>query len=198
MISNLTPTVKILLIINVIAFFLMGIDREYAIIHFALWDYRSALFQPFQLLTHMFMHANMFHLFGNMLGILFFGSILEQLLGQNRFLSLYLVCGFGAGVCTLLLNYYANSQETVSLGASGAVFGVVTSFALVFPNMPLQLLFPPISLKAKYMVLLYLVFELSFGLQNRQGDNIGHFAHLAGMLFAFIMIKLVWRIPKKY
>jgi membrane associated rhomboid family serine protease len=132
-----------------------------------------------------------------MLGLVFFGSILEQVLGQNRFLLLYLVCGLGAGLLSLLVDDY-RGDITPMVGASGAVYGVVTSFALIFPNMPLQMLFPPISLKAKYMVLLYLVFEVAYSVQNIPGDRVAHGVHLAGMLFGFIMIKLIWRISKKY
>ncbi len=194
---QLTPFVRLLLLLNVAAFLLMQVDIEFAIIHFALWDYKSELFQPYQLLTHTFMHANFFHIFTNMLGLVFFGSILEQVLGQNRFLLLYLVCGLGAGTLSLMVDAY-NGDMTPSIGASGAVFGVVASFALIFPNMPLQLLFPPIRLKAKYMVLLFVIFELSYSLQNLPGDKIGHTAHLAGMLFALIMIKFIWKIPKRY
>lgn len=195
--TQLTPFVRLLLLLNVAAFLLMQVDFEFAIIHFALWDFKLQLFKPYQLLTHMFMHANFFHIFANMLGLVFFGSILEQVLGQNRFLLLYLVCGLGAGALSLVIDAY-NGDTTPSIGASGAVFGVVASFAMIFPNMPLQLLFPPIRLKAKYMVLLFVVFELSYSLQSLPGDKIGHAAHLAGMLFAFIMIKFIWKIPKRY
>lgn len=194
---QITPFVRLLLLLNVAAFLLMQVDIEFAIINFALWDYKSELFQPYQLLTHIFMHANFFHIFTNMLGLVFFGSILEQVLGQNRFLLLYLICGLGAGALSLGVDAY-NGDMTPSIGASGAVFGVVASFALIFPNMPLQLLFPPIRLKAKYMVLLFVIFELSYSLQNLPGDKIGHTAHLAGMLFALIMIKFIWKIPKRY
>lgn len=194
---QITPFVHLLLLLNVAAFLLMQVDIEFAIINFALWDYKSELFQPYQLLTHIFMHANFFHIFTNMLGLVFFGSILEQVLGQNRFLLLYLICGLGAGALSLGVDAY-NGDMTPSIGASGAVFGVVASFALIFPNMPLQLLFPPIRLKAKYMVLLFVIFELSYSLQNLPGDKIGHTAHLAGMLFALIMIKFIWKIPKRY
>jgi membrane associated rhomboid family serine protease len=197
--TNLAPTVQILIILNVIAFILSSLYPEYAI-HFALWDIQSPYeekFQPYQLLTYMFMHAGFFHIFSNMLGLVFFGSILEQVLGQNRFLLLYLVCGLGAGLLSLLVDDY-RGDITPMVGASGAVYGVVTSFALIFPNMPLQMLFPPISLKAKYMVLLYLVFEVAYSVQNIPGDRVAHGVHLAGMLFGFIMIKLIWRISKKY
>ncbi|MCU0437360.1 MAG: rhomboid family intramembrane serine protease [Raineya sp.] len=194
---NLTPTVRILLILNVIAFILTKVYPEYADA-FALCYINNPSeypFEPYQLLTYMFMHAGPMHIFSNMLGLIFFGSILEQVLGQNRFLLLYLVCGLGSGVLSLLVNY----QNTGAMvGASGAVFGIVTSFALIFPNMPLQMLFPPISLKAKYMVLLYIIFEVSLMMQNLPGDKIAHGAHLAGMLFGFMMIKLIWRIPKRY
>lgn len=194
---NLTPTIRILLILNVVAFISSGMDKEYAMMHFALWDFKTELFQPYQLLTSMFMHANFMHILSNMLGLLFFGSILEQVLGKNRFLLLYLVCGLFAGVLTSIYHYY-QPTVTYSIGASGAVLGIAASFALIFPNMPLQMLFPPISLKAKYMVLLYVVFDLGLMVQNSPLDNIGHVAHLAGMLIGFIMIKLIWRIPKRY
>jgi membrane associated rhomboid family serine protease len=194
---QLTPFVRSLLLLNVAAFLLMQVDIEFAIYHFALWDFKHELFKPYQLLTHIFMHANFFHIFSNMLGLVFFGSILEQVLGQNRFLLLYLVCGLGAGVLSLVADAY-NGDMIPSIGASGAVFGVVASFAMIFPNMPLQLLFPPIRLKARYMVLLFVIFELSYSLQNLPGDKIGHTAHLAGMFFALIMIKFIWKIPKRY
>lgn len=193
----LTPTVRTLLILNIVAFILMTMNFEYAIENFALWDIQTPYFKPYQLLTHMFMHANFFHIFSNMLGLVFFGSVLEQVLGTNRFLLLYMICGIGAGALSLGVDYY-NGDIIPSIGASGAVFGVVTSFALIFPNLVLQLLFPPIPLKAKYLVLLYLVFEVSYMWQNLPGDRVGHLAHLAGMLLGFIMIKLVWKIPKRY
>jgi membrane associated rhomboid family serine protease len=100
-------------------------------------------------------------------------------------------------VVSLVADAY-NGDMIPSIGASGAVFGVVASFAMIFPNMLLQLLFPPIRLKAKYMVLLFVIFELSYSLQNLPGDKIGHTAHLAGMFFALIMIKFIWKIPKRY
>jgi membrane associated rhomboid family serine protease len=194
---NLTPTVRTLLILNIIAFIGCQMDWEYAKDNFALWDFKAELFQPYQLLTSMFMHRTFMHIFGNMMGLLFFGSILEQVLGQNRFLLLYLVCGLFAGVSASIYYYY-QPIITYATGASGAVLGIAASFALIFPNMPLQMLFPPIRLKAKYMVLLYVVFDLGLMIQNSPLDNIGHVAHLAGMLFGFIMIKLIWRIPKRY
>lgn len=193
----LTPTVRTLLFLNILAFVLMSIDFDFAIAEFALWDIDTPFFKPYQLLTHMFMHANFFHIFSNMLGLVFFGSILEQVLGSNRFLILYMVCGLGAGVLSLVVDYY-KGDIIPSIGASGAVFGVVTSFALIFPNLVLQLLFPPIPMKAKYLVLMYLVFEVSYMWQSLPGDRVGHMAHLAGMLLGFIMTKLIWKIPKRY
>jgi len=196
---NLTPTARILLILNVVAFILKEMYPEYAgqFVLYYINNPQEYPFQPYQLLTYMFLHADWMHIMGNMLGLLFFGSILEQVLGQNRFLLLYLVCGLGSGALSLVVNYL-NMNQGAMLGASGAIFGIVTSFALIFPNMPLQMMFPPIRLKAKYMVALYVVFEAAYSMQNLPGDNIAHGAHLAGMLFGFIMIKLIWRIPKRY
>ncbi len=103
---TLTPTVRTLLILNIVAFILMSMNFEYAIENFALWDIQTPYFMPYQLLTHMFMHANFFHIFSNMLGLVFFGSVLEQVLGTNRFLLLYMICGIGAGALSLGVDYY--------------------------------------------------------------------------------------------
>ncbi len=83
------------------------------------------------------------------------------------------------------------------VGASGAVFGIIMAFALIFPNLQMMLLFPPIPIKAKYLVLFYAIFEIYAIAQNRPDDNVAHFAHVGGMLFAFLLIRY-WRIPRHY
>ena len=185
--NNLTDVVKQLIIINAIIFIGLSLPitaqfKEY----FILFPPGSAYFKPIQLVTHMFNHANMSHLFFNMLGLYFFGPMIERIWGPKKFLFYYLFCGFGAMVLHLILG--GNSPV---LGASGAISGVVLAFAMMFPNVQIMLLIPPIPMKAKYMVLLFLGFDLFMGLGNFS-DGIAHFAHLGGALFGFLLI-LFWR-----
>ncbi|RNI29510.1 rhomboid family intramembrane serine protease [Rufibacter immobilis] len=247
----ITPMVRNLLIINVLMYFLS--DRLFPTELFALHDMRSELFRPHQFVTHMFMHANLMHLFGNMFSLFIFGPLLERYWGEKRFLIFYLVTGLGASLLYSSIRYYEislvldgvtaymqnpdpidfkNLLETAGinmrnmesflvefnrnptnasaimqskayasglsevvlnspmLGASGAVFGILMAFGMLFPNTELMLLFFPIPIKAKYFVFMYGAFELYSGVNRMPGDNVAHFAHLGGMLFAFILLKL--------
>jgi membrane associated rhomboid family serine protease len=109
-----------------------------------------------------------------------------------------LVTGIGSGVVQLLVMYLqiryfgALGMPPLTIGASGAVFGLLLAFGMLYPNAPIYLFFIPIPIKAKYMVIGYGVLEFFFGLGNRAGDNVAHFAHLGGMLFGIILI-LYWR-----
>jgi membrane associated rhomboid family serine protease len=279
----LPPIVKNLIIINVILavaqHVLWGSFRISLPDYLGLHYFRSDLFRPWQLVTHLFMHgdpeslqATMLHLLSNMFALWMFGSILEHRWGPKRFLIFYLVCGLGAAFCHLgvlslqyepvvhsyqaFLNnstldqfnlfiqhhlepgadprimkrlgeiyegwnndpgntyfaklsqqrlhdyiYGARSVEGIHLsgmldeatvGASGAVFGVLFAFGYLFPNLELMFIFPPIPIKAKWFVALYAIFELYAGLRNSAGDNVAHFAHLGGMLFAFLLLR-IWR-----
>lgn len=215
---NTIPTVtKNLLIINVILFLAaivaerLGIDlAEFLGLHFILADN----FNVSQLITYMFMHANFLHIFFNMFAVWMFGRILEQVWGPKRFLTYYLVCGIGAGIIQEVVQYvyyaqvlsdYANvntgfaiipMQEYLNMmttvGASGAVYGILLAFGMLFPNQSLFIFPLPIPIKAKYFVIGYAVIELWSGLRNSGGDNVAHFAHLGGMLFGLILI-LYWR-----
>ncbi|HEX4886785.1 MAG TPA: rhomboid family intramembrane serine protease [Luteibaculaceae bacterium] len=161
----------------------------------------SENFRPWQIVTHMFMHGDFFHLLFNMYALWMFGSTLEQVWGARKFLIFYFVCGLGAALTYTLVRMYElqGADEAVAcvanaipvLGASGAVFGVLLGFGMLFPNTELMLLFFPIPIKAKYFVLGYGAIELYTGLKHTPGDNVAHFAHLGGMIFAFILIK-VW------
>lgn len=214
--SVLPIVVKNLLIINVL-FFLATIATD-VVLHIDLKDYLglhyigASDFQPFQLVTYMFMHGNFAHLFFNMFALWMFGNTLENIWGANRFLLFYFVCGIGAGLVQELVQYiqfvttlegyepvriaanhiismddYLNMMTTV--GASGAVYGILLAFGMMFPNSTLYIYFA-IPIKAKWFVLLYGIIELYSGLNG--ADNVAHFAHLGGMLFGLILI-LYWK-----
>jgi membrane associated rhomboid family serine protease len=194
---RITDVVKNLLIINVLMYFatryLWGNPDRFIL---ALFYPTSDFFHPYQLVTHMFMHADINHLLLNMLGLYMFGSSLEAFWGSKKFLFFYLFCGFGSMILYLLVRYLEvglNVDNTPMLGASGAIFGLMAGYAMLFPNNIISLLFPPISLPAKYFVLIYAAAELFFGLGIvNVGKGVAHFAHLGGALFGFLLI-LYWR-----
>ncbi len=280
----LPPIVKNLIIINVLFAILQtvlggrGIDlADYLGLHY----WKSALFRPWQLVTHLFMHGSAFdlnatvlHLFSNMFALWMFGSVLENYLGPKRFLTFYFVCGLGAAFCHLAVlgygyhtleqgvaafynnptadqfnrllqqndwntgmalapsnridlaklneawqmnpgsseylsiarselhhtlygradavtgHYFHGLYDEATVGASGAVFGMLFAFGYLFPNTLLYFYFL-VPIKAKWFVLFYGIFELYNGIRNSAGDNVAHFAHLGGMLFAFLLLR-VW------
>ncbi len=122
-----------------------------------------------------------------------FGSILENIWGPKRFLNFYLLCGLGAASLQLAISSF-NNQYTILLGASGAVFGLLVAFAMMFPNTELQLYFL-IPIKAKYLVIGYALFELYSGFFSF--DNVAHFAHLGGLAVG-IIIMLIWKRNKTF
>ena len=158
----------------------------------------SQFFQPFQMATHMFMHGDIMHLAFNMLSLYIFGPMVEAVWGHKRFLLYYLICGVGAYLLHLGVQWWELEQAGMDprswnvpmLGASGAIFGIYVAFAYLFPNQVISLLFPPISLKAKYFVLIMAGLELFYGVRG-YSTGIAHFAHLGGALFGFIMI-MIW------
>ncbi len=149
---------------------------------------RLRLWQP---VTYMFMHADLWHLLLNMWPLWMFGRTLEYELGSRRFLLYYMVCGVGAGLVQLLMYHLMPPSDiAATLGASGAVFGILLAFGMLHPNDRIGLLFPPIVLKAKWFVAVYGVIELFAGIRGSFSpvDNIAHFAHLGGMLFGFVLL----------
>jgi membrane associated rhomboid family serine protease len=164
----------------------------------------------------MFMHGGLGHIFFNMFALYMFGGQLERLWGPQRFLNYYIICGLGgfflhelfvgielnnvygtffpafdqpSGVSNQLWTMQLDAEFGRVVGASGAVFGILLAFGMLFPNTRLMLLFPPIPIKAKYFVIGYGILELSLALDNASGDNVAHFAHLGGMLFGYILLK---------
>ena len=207
-INNIAPITKKLIILNLIVFglqnFVPGFDEN-----FVLYPHQAPQFEPYQLITHMFMHADFTHLFSNLFGIFMFGSSVEYKLGDKKFLIFYLVTGLGAAILHLLFlnwevgelfNYWTNLVDggvnkfaDVNMrGASGALFGILAAFATLFPNHKIFLLIFPVPVKAKILILIYAVFELISGLSRIPGDNVAHFAHLGGALVGWLMI-LEWR-----
>jgi len=196
---NLLPeVVKNLLIINILFFaaqnlfaYKFGIDIvEKLGLHFML----SSEFRPYQFITYMFLHGGFGHLFFNMFALYMFGTSVENTWGPKRFLTYYIICGIGAAIVHYLIFYfYQNPTENmfdapVIIGASGAVFGLLLAYGMLFPNQVIYVQFI-IPMKAKYFVALYGAVELFSGLGNSASDNVAHFAHLGGMLFGFILIK---------
>lgn len=185
----LPTAVKHLLIINLIVFLAtIALERYglYAITNsMALWSIQSGLFKIWQPLTYMFMHASIDHIFFNMFALWMFGCILENYWGTKRFLIYYLVCGLGAAAINLLV---APGGPTV--GASGAVYGILLAFGMTFPNEYIYLYFL-LPIKAKWFVVIYAALELFEGVFHSM-DGIAHFAHLGGMLFGLLLI-LWWR-----
>jgi membrane associated rhomboid family serine protease len=219
-IQNLTPVVKNLLIINILFFaatyILKGLDFS-MLRWFAAFYPSSTLFKPWQIITYMFMHADLGHIFSNMLGLFFMGPIIEQTFGSKRFFNYYFFTGIGAlilhftvqaielhsatGLFFININTFEPQsaaqiqviKQTLTdpiLGASGSVFGVLIAIFLLYPDLEF-ILFPfPIPIKVKYFVPLYVLYELYGGLRPAPGDSVAHFAHLGGALFGFILIKI--------
>lgn len=181
---RLTPVVKNLIIINVIVF-IGGMLAPRIGYYLAMWSPNTGQFQPYQLFTYMFVHGDFMHLFFNMLGFAFIAPMVESFWGPKRFTTFILVTGIGAGVFHLLVEYYLRGSSVPMVGASGALYGVLMGFGMLFPNMEIMLLIPPIPIKAKYLVIL--LGGLTF-LMDRSGQ-VAHFTHLGGVIFAFILIK---------
>ena len=230
--ANIPPVVKNLLIINVIFFIATNIfangNHSLLVEYLAVYYFDSPLFRSWQVISYMFMHGGMAHIFFNMFALFTFGSTVENSLGSKRFLNFYLITGLGAlalqmivqaielysavGQVTLDLNTISSfdlSQHQIQviqeiyrvpmLGASGAIFGLLIAFGMLFPNMELFIMFIPVPIKAKYIIPVYIVVELFLGVAQFSGDSVAHFAHLGGALFGYILIKL-WGVnsPRKF
>ncbi len=156
---------------------------------FALWPIQSGAFMPWQPLSYAFLHGSPTHLFFNMLALWMFGAEIERLWGGKRYLQFLLASTLAAAAVQLLWTLMIGSRGP-TVGASGATFGLLLAFGMMFPNRTIMPLFPPIPMKAKYFVVLFGALELIFGVTG--GSGIAHFAHLGGMLGGFLMIRY-WR-----
>jgi membrane associated rhomboid family serine protease len=211
----LPPVIKNLIIINGLMFLAQVTVKNtpwgdlYDI--FALHTWQSPLFQPWQFVTHMFMHGDFGHLFFNMIALWMFGSVLENVWGPKRFLTFYFICGLGAALCHMIYLYFQyeeliqlynsftvhekeyyeaafnESMNAWTVGASGAVYGCLVAFGYLFPNTHIYFMLM-IPLKAKWLVTIYIIVEVLSTFQNSAGDNVAHLAHLGGALFGFLMV----------
>ncbi len=191
----ITEAVKQLLIINVLLFFGVMMLAPNFSNALALYFPGTPLFRPWQLVSHMFMHWDLNHLLFNMFGLYMFGSMLEMYWGPKRFLTFYLLCGLGAMFLHLFVLYLESNgmvdPRSNMRGASGAVFGLLAGYGMMFPNHKIMLIIPPIPMKAKYFVMIYAGLELVLGIGQFQ-PGIAHFAHLGGAICGAILV-YYWR-----
>ena len=204
-ISQIPTVTKNLVAINILMFIATLINENFMVANFAMFYPASPFFKPWQILTHMFMHGGFWHIFFNMYSLLMFGSILERSLGPKKYLIFYFVTGLGAvalhtGVEWLqarvfiangIAQAYQQLLVTPTLGASGDIYGVLIGFAMLYPQARLTLIFPPIPMTAKWLVIIFAAIELFSGINGIQ-DGVAHFAHLGGMLFGWLLIRW-WR-----
>ncbi|MFZ5551994.1 MAG: rhomboid family intramembrane serine protease [Bacteroidota bacterium] len=234
---NIPPVVKNLLIINILMFVATIAIQDTDLRNIlGLYNFKSPLFEPYQLVTYMFMHGDFTHLLFNMFSLVMFGSILEQVWGPKRFLMFYFITGIGAVFLYQAVAYfeyaqavqqigqsaieninaqivdpsfngsvkilgdaelaYARSIAIPLVGASGALFGIMIAFGVLFPNTELMLIFFPVPIKAKYFIPGMILLELYLGVMQFAGDNVAHFAHLGGALIGYILMKL-WQKDRK-
>ena len=204
--GNIPVVTRNIFMINVLMFIATLINQGFMIETFSVFYPKSPYFRLWQPVTYLFMHGNFWHIFVNMWCLLMFGSVLERAIGSRKYLIFYFVTGLGALLIQFLVQdiqahvWLADSSNmqkyytllgTPTLGASGAIFGIQIGYAMLYPNALWTLVFPPITLKAKWFVLIFMAIELFTGITGTM-DGIAHFAHLGGALFGFLLI-LWWK-----
>ena len=208
---NIPTAVKNIIIINVLVMVMMALNETFMLEKFALFYPTSPFFHWWQPVTHLFLHGGFAHLFFNMYALFIFGSVLERVWGTKKFLLFYFVTGIGAAAVHIGVQWIQmqvlmtsagegsmaavqaihNLKMTPTVGASGAIYGVLMGYAMLYPDSVLTLLFPPVSLKAKWFVLIFAAIELALGIFGTRA-GIAHFAHLGGLIFGFILI-MYWK-----
>ena len=215
-----TPIVLNLIIINVLVYLAQmvtsgSVGSDPAGDLFALHHYKSTYFQPYQIVTHMFMHGGFFHLAFNMLALWMFGTMVERVWGPKRFLIFYFVCGLGAAFFQLgsyaydfwqldhnILSEGLNAKyqdalrSNYTVGASGAIMGILAAFGYLFPNTEMIIIPIPVPIKAKWAISGMILLDVFGGVVKVQGDNIAHFAHIGGALIGFLLV-LYWNKSNK-
>ena len=219
-IRNTSPIVTNLIIINSLVFFAQmafgGLEPMNKVNDlFALHHYKSDAFRPYQLVTHMFMHGGFFHLFLNMLGLWMFGGLMEKIWGPKRFLIFYFICGLAAAVAQMANYTYAYWEidhsilsnedfilyqeillRNATIGASGAIMGILAAYGYTFPNTQLFIMPIPFPIKAKWAILGIIAMDVFGGIANSSKDDIAHFAHVGGAIAGFLIV-LYWNKKNK-
>ncbi len=195
MFEQITPTNKALILVNVGIFLLQYLLGGYVEYLFALWPPELPYFKPWQLLTYGFLHGGFTHLFFNMFALFMFGSEIERLFGPKRYLIYYLLCVVGAAAMHIIVVSQAGLPPAPTVGASGAVFGLLLAFGMAYPKRMIMLIFPPIPMPAWLFVTLYGMLELYLGI-TQTASGIAHFAHLGGMATGFVVIRY-WQGQKR-
>ena len=208
---NLPTAVKNIIMINILVMVMTSLNENFMVEKFALFYPTSPFFHWWQPVTHMFMHGGFWQIFFNMYTLFIFGSILERVWGTKKFLIFYFITGLGAaavhtGVEWLQMQFWMGQaaegnmvalksihalKMTPTVGASGAIYGVLMGYAMLYPDSIMTLVFPPVSLKAKWFVLIFAGIELLTGVTGT-GGGIAHFAHLGGLIFGFLLI-MYWK-----
>ena len=213
--QRITPVVLNLIIINALVYFAQTVSGQGSADLFALHHYKSVYFQPYQVVTHMFMHGGFFHLLFNMFALWMFGTMVERVWGPKRFLIFYFICGLGSAffqmgsyihdfwqVDHMLLSpelaeqYQAAMRIAYTVGASGAIMGILAAFGYLFPNTEMIIIPIPVPIKAKWAVMGMIALDVFGGVVKVQGDNIAHFAHIGGALIGFLLV-LYWNKTNK-
>ena len=209
--SSIPTATKNIIIINVLVMIMTSLNENMMYQTFSLFYPTSPFFRWWQPVTHMFMHGGFWHLFFNMYTLYFFGRVLEERWGAKKFLIFYFVTGLGAalvhtGVEWIQMQHWMGQvaegsmaaqakihalKMTPTVGASGAIYGVLMGFAMLYPDAILSLIFPPVSMKAKWFVLIFGGIELLTGITG-VGGGIAHFAHLGGLIFGYFLI-MYWK-----
>jgi len=190
---SMPPMTQMLILLNGIAFLLQMLLGDEIVAPLALWPL-GADFMPWQVLTYAFLHGNFTHLLFNMFGVWMFGSDIERVWGSRRYLVYYVVCALSAAITQLVVAALTGSVYP-TVGASGAVFGLLLAFAMLFPTRVVMPLFPPIPMRAPVFVAVYGVLELVLGVTGTQ-QGVAHFAHLGGMAGGYLMMKLGGRVRR--
>lgn len=210
-VNNITPVVKNLIIINALMFVGTLAIGDWFYTEFALYYPDSTYFQPLQLITHMFMHGGLGHIFFNMLTLFFFGPSMEMRWGPKKFLGAFLLMGLGGAILhlgTFALEIY-NGFGTITpfsdtgstapggsmVGASGAIQGIMAAFAFTYPRQKIYLMFIPFGVEARFLVPGLMVYELIAANTSFGADNIAHYAHIGGAAIG-VLLAWMWRYSR--
>jgi len=197
--SSVPQAVKSIIIINVLAWIMTSLDKggiifSYCSLYPGSGNVLPVWYRPWTFVTYMFLHGGFAHLFFNMYALFLFGSVLERVWGTRKFLFYYFATGIGAGMIHIVVQMLTGDFAP-TVGASGAIFGLLLGYARLYPDTVMGLIFPPVRMKAKWFVLIYAAIELLLGVSGAQ-SGVAHFAHLGGLLVG-LAIMCYWKRQRR-